>query len=52
MKAPVVEGLLAVGELSGPASRSRSAWRPHPDGKFQIPGLSRKGSTSSRTSGS
>src|SRR5436190_3976471 len=41
--APAVEGLLAVGELTGPGIDSPIRLETAPGHKFQIPGLSREG---------
>src|SRR6185295_12410630 len=41
--AQVVEGLLAVGDLTGPGIDSPIRLETAPGHKFQIPGLSRKG---------
>ncbi|HET8799106.1 MAG TPA: carboxypeptidase-like regulatory domain-containing protein, partial [Thermoanaerobaculia bacterium] len=42
-EAPVVEGLLAVGELSGPGIETPIRIETAPGHKFRIPGLSREG---------
>jgi hypothetical protein len=42
-EAPIVEGLLAVGELSGPGIDIPIRLETAPGRKFQIPGLSREG---------
>src|ERR1051325_10935796 len=42
-QAPVVEGLLAVGDLTGPGIDTPIRLEPAPARKFQITGLSREG---------